>query len=316
VTDPEQSPQRNASDEVGTTSGQSAIPPSASDHNDGNHHDTSGAARRLLLIAGILAIGIAAFGWARELFPKEHPITNPPLSYHIGIQASGVSTAIGSESFVYSQQPDGNIKIVSTIPLAFSSTQSAQYTVQSDLELFDPTIKVIQCPKPTICRSSFSPGLNERATIIEFVTTGFSQTASAVIRDPSFGFSENNEMALVQFPSVNVQSYETSAPNPQGAIPFSLSISYDIPNPHAYFWSLPPTGYTSTGVTWAETFPVGTSKSSGGGTIQANELTGTNYDAQSTDSQHTFVAGLLFGVAGGAAVTAIQELLHLILKIR
>jgi hypothetical protein len=67
-------------------------------------------------------------------------------------------------------------------------------------------------------------------------------------------------------------------------------------------------------VTWTET--TGSPPFGQGNPVQPVEVTGTNHVAQLSDNQSIFYSGILFGIAGAAAVAALVEFLHLILKVK
>jgi hypothetical protein len=100
-------------------------------------------------------------------------------------------------------------------------------------------------------------------------------------------------------------------------IPVTVKFSYYIPHANAYDWSLPPLSVDSNEGTWGETINPDTGQPAQQliGEVQALEVTGANRVAQANDNQNTFISGLLFGLAGAAAVVALQEFLHLVFKV-
>jgi hypothetical protein len=70
-------------------------------------------------------------------------------------------------------------------------------------------------------------------------------------------------------------------------------------------------------VTWGETVNpnIGQSAQQLSGEAQPVELTGTNQVAQATDNKDILLSGVLFGIAGAAALGAVVEFLHLIFKV-
>jgi hypothetical protein len=141
------------------------------------------------------------------------------------------------------------------------------------------------------------------------------------------GFSYNNETALAEMPYVSVTSLPAgpepgstgsgSAPVYANDIPVSVNFGYDIPGASNYDWSLPPRADSSSEVTWGETVNpnIGQSAQQLSGEAQPVELTGTNQVAQATDNKDILLSGVLFGIAGAAALGAVVEFLHLIFKV-
>jgi hypothetical protein len=78
---------------------------------------------------------------------------------------------------------------------------------------------------------------------------------------------------------------------------------------------MPPLKYNP-GITWEETInPVSVGGQEAQGAAQAIELTGSNRAAQATDNKNILVSGVLFGVAGAAALAAVVSFLQLIFKV-
>ncbi len=177
-------------------------------------------------------------------------------------------------------------------------------------------IALMQCQAPTTCEPPSSADGDETVIELSGSDLPYATTSSAIISDPSFGFAENNTMALVELPNVNIGSRETKGSNGPSNLPFYLSVRYDVPQASAYDWSSPPLSSTSSEATWEETIPVGTFEFIGEGTSQAQELIGTDHAAAAADNLYTLISGVLLGVAGAAALTALVEFLHLILGIK
>jgi hypothetical protein len=47
-----------------------------------------------------------------------------------------------------------------------------------------------------------------------------------------------------------------------------------------------------------------------GGLLAGRDAVGTDYANQSRDNFHTFLAGVILGLVGGALLSAVQEALH------
>lgn len=301
-------------------------------------HDTNRTVRRVVLIAATLAIGFAAFLWGRAVFPTVPAITSVP-SYSVSIQEGGSPGALGEEFINFERQSDGTIKIQSTPKIGFTTTGENQFlSFSTSLNLLGTHIVVVQCPVGVSCFPMNSP--SGRETVIRFQGGSTShrpvtaapptrpisgqQTQTVVIRDPSFGFAENSETAVAEMPYVNlvslpsVQGEKTDQPLSLNSNPFSLSFGYNIPDASAYDWSMPPLSISSNEATWEETISlitVGGSLAELRGAAQATELTGSDDTVQAIHNQDTFVSGVLFGVAGAAALTALLGFLQLIFKV-
>jgi len=83
----------------------------------------------------------------------------------------------------------------------------------------------------------------------------------------------------------------------------TLLTQYNIPGASSYDWSVFPVEFAGkTFATWNEPIT--------GGQIPARVADGVDYANQSKDNYHTFLAGVILGAAVGAALAALQELLH------
>jgi hypothetical protein len=131
-----------------------------------------------------------------------------------------------------------------------------------------------------------------------------SPTSFAVRFPSSFGFAENDETALAQLPNVSLQ--------PPTGESFTFNTIYDIPGANTYNWSMPPLNVSTNKVSWMET--INPANDHGPQVAAATELTGTDLGAQTSNNQHIFISGALFGIVGAALFAAVQEFLHLIFK--
>jgi hypothetical protein len=320
LTEAKQSSGDDASTEVGTPTG----PLTCSSSSSGDHHKSQ-TVRRLVIIAVLLVIGVVAFEWANGVYPAGPPTTYS--AYQVYIHEGGSPGGRPKETFTFERQPDGTIKINWTITSSFTSTGSSQtLQVTNQLDLFGRNITLIQCPEYQGCSVINSQADHE--TVITFSSSSPSpETETAVVRDPSLGFSYNNETALAEMPYVSVTSLPVgpepgstgsgSAPVYANDIPVSVNFGYDIPGASNYDWSLPPRADSSSEVTWGETVNpnIGQSAQQLSGEAQPVELTGTNQVAQATDNKDILLSGVLFGIAGAAALGAVVEFLHLIFKV-
>ena len=115
------------------------------------------------------------------------------------------------------------------------------------------------------------------------------------------GMSFNGTTAAVAIPRIVYHGPGTPA----------LVVTYPIPSASSYDWSsLPPIKVTSSSATWT----TATGQADVGVQAQASApgqvAVGINHARQTTDSNKTFAAGALLGLAGGAILSAVQEALH------
>jgi hypothetical protein len=320
VTDARPSSAEDADSNVGKS-----VAPPTSGESSSEARKKNQAIPRLGIVAIILVVGAVAFVWARHILPKEPPVKSY-ATYQINIKEGGSPGGKPMEFFNFERQSHGRIKINWTYNPVFASTGSGDQILDVDtsLILVGPNIKVLQCPSPQGCPPSTDNQGAEGAEL-DFASSSLSpQTETAVVQDPSLGFNYNNESALAEMPYVSVVSFPTASSTGgtqqrssivANDIPVSLNFSYDIP--HGYDWSLPPVSAGSGVLTWEETVnpDIGQPAQQLAGQAEAVELTGSDPVAQANDNQAIFVSGVLFGVAGAAALSAVIEFLHLIFKI-
>ena len=256
--------------------------------------------RRLSIIASILAIGGIALGIAIAILPSAPVVTSLPT---YGVLIYTRRSVLTTESLTFKRQANDMVQIQSqgiVNPAGGAPASKRSIIAFVDLEFLGKNTKVVDCPlSPAYCTSAASVhGLN---TEINF-SLGPYQTETAVIRDQALGFDENGQTAVVQLPYVE---------DPVAKIPpFTLTITYDVPQANEYDWSVPPASIGPNGATWLET--VTPSDAPPGLGAQATEITGSNHAAQAVANDQTFTSGVLFGVVGAAALAAVQEALHLI----
>jgi hypothetical protein len=152
------------------------------------------------------------------------------------------------------------------------------------------------CPAP-MCKSE-SNGVSSWKVLLGFrpftSPNGTSGIAFAdfYVRAHSFGGTYNDVNASVVAPAVIYHGSGTP----------TLLTQYNIPDAARYDWSVFPLDFaSSTFATWSE--PVSS------GQISARVADGTDFANQGKDNYHTFLAGVILGLAGGALLTALQETL-------
>jgi hypothetical protein len=119
------------------------------------------------------------------------------------------------------------------------------------------------------------------------------------VKAKSLGVSDNGENALVAIP----EFFYTGVGSPE------FLAGYDIPSAGSYDWSaLPPAAFKGSAVGWTEPIIYYDTP--------AKIAVGINQSRQSSDNHLAFLAGALLGVAGGAIIGAVQELLSSLVKSR
>jgi hypothetical protein len=140
---------------------------------------------------------------------------------------------------------------------------------------------------------------------LDFNSGFFDTTATVVfpLTAHSFGSDTNGVTAYAALPDVSYQLTTSS----RGPAPPILYSQYQITSPNSYDWStFPPESSDSSSATWEE-FLTSTTN----GEVAGRVVPGIDHARQSSDATWTFIAGALLGLAGGAILSAVQELLHL-----
>jgi hypothetical protein len=293
------------------------LPSSADHHDPADHHDTKPAVRRLVIVLALLALCVVTFGSARKVLPPEQ-IIGDPQSYSIQIQSAGPTADSAGVFFTFSQLSGGLVEIqFSVVGYSAAVRPGHPFAIDTRLELPGSGIKWTRCPEPNGCSVKRSSAGNQ--TVIQFnlppvtptSSTFPSTTMTAIVQDPSLALTYDRESAIVEMPYVTLEYHPTVINGSR--VPFSIFLSYAVPGAHDFQWSKAPYSRSSNQVQWVESPaspPLGQ-----GNPIQPAEVTGTNHIAQLADTQSVFYAGILFGIAGAAALAATVEFLHLILKV-
>jgi hypothetical protein len=152
------------------------------------------------------------------------------------------------------------------------------------------------CPAPA-CKSE-SNGVSSWKVLLGFRPSTSPNGTSGIafadfyVRAQSFGGTYNDVNASVVAPAVIYHG--TGTP--------TLLTQYNIPDAAKYDWSVFPLDFAGpTFATWSE--PVTS------GQISARVADGTDFANQGKDNYHTFLAGVILGLAGGAVLAALQETL-------
>jgi hypothetical protein len=259
--------------------------------------------RRLMILLGLALAGIAAVAWAIALFPKHSQLVNP-TSFEVDIHSQ---TPLDTVYLVVSRAGQSTMYQLTVYVTTGIYPGAGGHQNEGDLSIYVPGDFPVSCsPGAQLC--SYQPGYVSSVvgytTMTEPITIGGggeNRPYTMTINDPRFGFASNNESAVAELPTIEGT----------GLAKTMFDVGYNIPSPHEYDWSIPPQVYSTADLAyWPEGPPANVSNSEA--VVQSVEVTGTNQQAQAQDNRDTFISGLLFGVAGGAAIAAVQEGLHMI----
>jgi hypothetical protein len=250
---------------------------------------------RLMILLGLALACVVAGVWAIVLFPSRAAITSPtPLEL-------SVSEGSASSTIDLTISPSGtqSVKVaVKVVPLG-APVKVGQVTLGFDI--FDG-MSAVSCPSGVSC--SPVPALGK----FTFVQMTFNIQVSGntnpgqeafTVKNRRFSATSNGESAIAEMPAVLGGVGGSSVTPPE------LIVTYYVPNANTYDWSIPPDTVDGYSVSIPEQL-------STTDTTEAVEITGTNHQAQTQDNQDTFIAGILLGVAGAAAVATVQEGLHMV----
>jgi hypothetical protein len=134
----------------------------------------------------------------------------------------------------------------------------------------------------------FSMKRNPAGQLVATAETGFLVDASG------FGVTHNSSTASAAIPQI---LYEGGGGTP------TLLAQYNIPGASSYDWSSFPTEFANNRfATWSELVT--------SGDVGGRAAVGINHANQSSQSDDTFIAGALIGLAGGALLSGFQEAMH------
>jgi hypothetical protein len=156
--------------------------------------------------------------------------------------------------------------------------------------------------KPTVYVTLIAGTLHKPAPPVTFGHSRFAQrSVHFTVNVADFGMSFNGITASAAIPKIGYLGPGTP----------DLYVRYPIPSASSYDWSsLPTLRVTNSYAEW-ETATANTPAG-----VQAEASTpgqiavGINHARQATDTDKTFAAGALLGLAGGAILSAVQEALH------
>jgi hypothetical protein len=241
----------------------------------------------------LAVISLVLFLVTAGLYPSTTQLP-VPLSSTLALQAT---QPVASITYEVDQISSSVAEMKVTILLPVGAPIPAANTPVVGLVLSPPIgTSFTTCPAPA-CKSE-SKGISSWKVLLAFSpftspngTSGIA-LADFFVRAYGFGGTYNDVNASVVAPAVIYHGSGTP----------TLLTQYDIPDAAKYDWSVFPLEFASpTFATWSE--PVTN------GQITARVADGTDFANQGKDNYHTFLAGVILGLAGGALLTALQETL-------
>ncbi len=252
--------------------------------------------RRLMILLGLALAALVTGIWAVVLFPTPAVLTSSaPLTFTL-------DEGSGSSNIWLTISPSGSqsVKVaVQVIPLGLpGKVKAGQVALGFDLP---DGRSAVSCGPGVVC-SPF-PELAENTFIsmtFETEINGFTSPnqETFTVKDRRISATSNGESAIAELPAV-------LGGGSSGTSPPEVIVRYYIPNANTYDWSPPPVSVDRYSVTVPEQLSTTYS-------AEAVEVTGTSHQAQTQDNRNTFIAGILLGVAGAAAIAAVQEGLHMV----
>lgn len=228
------------------------------------------------------------------LYPSTTQLPVPPAST-LAIEAS---QPVGIIQYEVDQVSSAIAEMKVTVQLPVNAPLPPAGTTTVELVVSPPIgVSFETCPGST-CVSEPDGVTSEKVPLTFKVLSNANGNtgiafADFFVRAHSLGGTYNDVNASVVAPEVIYQGSGTP----------TLLTQYNIPNASSYDWSVFPVEFASASfATWNE--PVT------GGQISARVADGIDFANQSKDNYHTFLAGVILGAAVGAALAAIQEVLH------
>jgi hypothetical protein len=239
-------------------------------------------------------LGVGLFAFALFLYPSEATEAPTPAYSRLLIGATFPVTDIVYDSYQ-----------ISSVAAEIQVTAFASENTLLHLPAAKRIVVLIFSPPPGInFRNCSSPACTESgpyATWSARLTFNSSQstTADFFVTAPSFGVADNGLTASAAIPDVVLQ-------DPKESI---LLAGYQISDASSYDWSAFPTNRVSQSYAlWQEALA--------DGDTPGRAAVGINNARQSSDNNKTFFAGALLGLAGAAILSAVQETLNRIERLK
>ena len=253
--------------------------------------------RRLVIVLMLVFIGLATGFWAVALFPSRPSVKNPTtfvvlISTKVPLQYVFLVVDQGTQSANITVEPEAANSV--SLPNEPQKVGFVEFSVYGSKNS-------ISCPSGVTCSFQVTQGEGVAFASVPIVIGGSNNTGkdyNITVKYPHLGYAANGESAIDDFPAAHILPPSSSV--------MVLSVTFYEHNANIYDWSLPPIAALSEGIRWDE--PLSNSLYA----AQPMEITGTNLQAQAQDVHNTFIAGILLGVAGAAAIAAAEEGLHMI----
>ncbi len=245
----------------------------------------------VVLFAAAAVFAIIAFA----LYPSTAQLPTPPYA---SLGVSSIAGPVQLIKYLVRQVSATRAEMLVTVEMPVGSKIPAPGAV--DVLAAPPTgTRFTTCPAPN-CKFVSGSDFTSWAKPLIFVMkpdgagqlvptadTGF------LVNGGGFGVTHNSTTASAAIPEVLYKG---------GGTP-TLLTQYNIPGASSYDWSSFPTKFASNSfATWSELV---TSGDAGG-----RAAVGINHASQSAQSNDTFIAGALIGLAGGALLSGFTEAMH------
>lgn len=259
-----------------------------------------------LLLLMAVATGLGAY----RLFPFDTPVYSPPPLNLMIFTLQGVSVRYVEFDLFGASYPETREYLIVVEVDSFAATPTAPIDPQSTVTLMVPErVTAVDCTNPkctlhvaggptSIPETFVNLRIGTRSTSQQAGVTYWNGSAQVRIRANRFAFAQNATDLEGQLPAITDLFSGRQLPDST-----RILISYEIPKSLSFDWvgGPIPTFVSDRSVIWTETSAAA---------AQHVQISAVNRSAQIDNSNRTFFAGLLFGVAGGALVGALQESLH------
>jgi hypothetical protein len=269
---------------------------------DGAHHDNRSRSRLLfkkfLRPIVLTVIGVGLFLVAMALYPRQGELPTPSSAT---VQLSVPKISISTISYRVSQISTSVARITVQVQLAPHVHHPPAKGPGIVLFLFLPPGMAFKTCPTGFCHFIRGSNVYYWGVTLNFngvnpVNNGGVANATLFVKAHRFGYAHNRINAAAAIPGVFLNGARPIAPE--------LYVEYNnATSANRYDWSgLPTDSASGTKATWVE--PV----TSGG--APGRVAVGVNHANEAIDSNKTFFAGALIGLAGGALLSAVQEALH------
>jgi len=248
--------------------------------------------------AALTFIGLAFLAAALWLLPAPGQTPNPASTIVY------VDTKIPVNYFKYQVNVKGPgeysinvLLLTSPASVAAGSTATVDIFIPKGLQFGDcARLGFADCQRrPETGGMGGLPGVAGEWTIKPSATTGGAYDLSVSVSGNNFGYTNDDVQESVAMPDVVFSNTQVNC---------ELDIVYvALPDSQSYDWSSFPTALNTTSfASWIEQVS--------NGIAPARIVVGINHAAQERNDRYTFIAGAFVGVAGGALIGALQELMH------